>query len=113
MAEPEAVGGPSRASPKSVTISEFRARLAEMVKLVEHGEEVVITRGQNPVARLAPLRERHPRKLGTLRDLIGEKALAALSEAVEEPLSSEDRAVLEGAGTDALGMARAPGMARR
>ena len=104
MAEPEAVGGRSRASPKSVSISEFRARLAEMVKLVEHGEEVVITRGQNPVARLAPLREHRPRKLGTLRGLIGEQALAALSEAVDEPLSPQDRVALEGASTDALGM---------
>ena len=103
MAEPGSLTGASQASRKSVTISEFRARLAEMVKLVERGEEVVITRGRHPVARLAPLREQRPRKLGTLRGLIGEQALAALSEAVDEPLSPKDRAALEGAGTDALG----------
>lgn len=104
MAEPGSSRGASEASRKSVTISELRARLAEMVKLVERGGEVVITRGQHPVARLAPLREHRPRKLGTLRGLIGEQALAALSEAVDEPLSPKDRAALEGASTDSLGM---------
>lgn len=39
-------GETPRAPPEFVTISEFRARLAEMVGRVEQGEEVVIARGR-------------------------------------------------------------------
>ena len=35
-----------------VTVSEFRARLAEMINRAERGEEVVIARGREPVAKL-------------------------------------------------------------
>jgi prevent-host-death family protein len=36
----------------SVTIEEAKTRLAELVEQVERGEEVIITRGKKPVARL-------------------------------------------------------------
>ena len=39
----------------TVKIGEAKARLSELVAKVEAGEEVVIPRGNEPVARLAPL----------------------------------------------------------
>ena len=93
-----------RTPPASVTISEFRARLAEMVGRAERGEEVVIARGREPVAKLIPLRRR--RRLGVLKDMSSAQELAALTEAVEKPLSPDDRAALEGAGTDVFGISR-------
>jgi prevent-host-death family protein len=43
--------------PATVKIAELKAHLSEMVAKAEAGEEVVITRGNRPVARLAPLDE--------------------------------------------------------
>jgi prevent-host-death family protein len=40
--------------PLSVEISEAKARLSEFVARAEAGEEIVIARGGQPVARLAP-----------------------------------------------------------
>ena len=99
-------GETPRAPPESVTISEFRARLAEMVGRVEQGEEVVIARGRQPVAKLVPLRRKRRRRLGVLKELMSGQALAALTEAIEKPLSPRDRAALEGRGTDVLGIGR-------
>ena len=96
--------GTPRASSEPVTISEFRARLAEMVGRAEQGEEVVIARGREPVAKLVPLRDRRRRRLGVLRELIGEQALASLEEAIEKPLSPRAQAALEGEDTDILGI---------
>ena len=95
-----------QAPPEFVSISEFRARLAEIVGRVEQGEEVVIARGRQPVAKLVPLRGKRRRRLGVLKELIGEQALAALTEAIEKPLSPHDQAALEGRGTDVLGIDR-------
>ena len=93
--------------PASVTISEFRARLAEMVGRAERGEEVVIARGREPVAKLIPLRRR--RRLGVLKEMLSAQELAALTEAVEKPLSPSDQAALEGEETDVFGVSRRQG----
>lgn len=95
---------PQAAEP--VTVSEFRARLAEMIGRVERGEEVVIARGREPVAKLVGLRPHSRRRLGILKEMISEEELNALTEAVEKPLSPGDQAALEGGLTDALGIAK-------
>jgi prevent-host-death family protein len=41
----------------TVKIGEAKARLSELIARVEAGEEVVIQRGNEPVARLAPLED--------------------------------------------------------
>ena len=97
---------PRTAEP--VTVSEFRARLAEMIGRVEQGEEILIARGREPVAKLVGLRRKSRRRLGVLKELMGEEALNALTEAVEEPLSQADQAALEGALTDSLGITKPP-----
>ena len=95
---------PRTAGP--VTVSEFRARLAEMINRAERGDEVVIARGHEPVAKLVGLRPKTRRKLGVLKEMMSEEELNALTEAVEEPLSPADQAALEGGLTDALGIAK-------
>ena len=95
-----------RAPRPPVTISEFRARLAEMIGRAEQGEEVIIARGPQPVAKLVPLGRKPRRKLGVLKSLVSEGDLAALEAAIEKPLSARDQAALEGDETDALGISR-------
>jgi prevent-host-death family protein len=43
--------------PITVKIGEAKARLSELIAKVEAGEEVIIARGHEPVARLAPLED--------------------------------------------------------
>ncbi len=87
-----------------VTVSAFRARLAEMISRVERGEEVVIARGRVPVAKLVGLQPKGRRRLGILKEMMNEEELNALTEAVEKPLSPADQTALEGGLTDALGI---------
>lgn len=87
-------------------MSEFRAKLAEMIGRAERGEEVVIARGQMPVAKLVPLGNRRERRLGVLKDMMSEEAIEALTAALDEALSSSDQAALEGRLTDSSGIAR-------
>ena len=89
-----------------VKISEFRARLAEMIGRAERGEEVVIARGRKPVAKLIGLQPKRRRRLGILKEMMSEEELNALTEAVERPLSPADQAALEGGLTDPLGIAK-------
>ena len=106
MADASVPGGTIHLRPGPVTISEFRARLAEMIGRVERGEEVVIARGREPVAKLVPLRHKRRRRLGVLKELLSAQALAALTQAVEKPLSPREQAALEGEDTDASGISR-------
>ena len=59
-----------------------------------------------PVAKLVPVRMKPRRQLGLLKQLLSTEDLAALTEAIEAPLSRADQAALEGNHTDALGIAR-------
>ena len=95
---------PTLARP--VTVSEFRAHLAEMIGRAERGEEVVISRGTQPVAKLVPLDRRRRRRLGGLRELMSDRDLAALVEAIDAPLTLRDQAALEGKETDLVGIGR-------
>ena len=90
----------------AVTVSEFRARLAEMIGRAERGEEVLISRAGTAVARLVSAAPPKARRLGTLEGMLGADALEALSAAVAAPLSSHDQTALEGGSTDMLGIRR-------
>jgi prevent-host-death family protein len=52
-----------------VSIAEAKNRLPELIRAVEAGEQVVITRHGKPVAQLNPAAERKPR-LGGMKDRI-------------------------------------------
>jgi len=47
---------------KTAAVSELKARLSKYLNSVKAGEEVVITRRGNPVARLLPISREKPRR---------------------------------------------------
>ena len=54
-----------------VSIAEAKNRLPELIRAVESGEKIVITRHGKPVAQLAPPpAERRPVRLGGMKDRI-------------------------------------------
>jgi antitoxin (DNA-binding transcriptional repressor) of toxin-antitoxin stability system len=54
-----------------VSIAEAKNRLPELIRAVEGGEKVVITRHGKPVAQIAlPPAERRPVQLGAMKDRI-------------------------------------------
>ncbi|WP_448567268.1 type II toxin-antitoxin system Phd/YefM family antitoxin [Thermus sp.] len=68
---------------RTVSLSEAKARLSELLEAAERGEEVIITRRGRPWARLAPVEESV--RLGTFR------TLGPLDwEAFNAPLPEED-----------------------
>ena len=89
---------------RPVPIGEFRACLAEMIRRAERGEEVIIARGGEPVAKLVRLASARPRQLGVLKEWLSDEDLAALTMAIERPLSASDQAALGGETTDMLGL---------
>jgi prevent-host-death family protein len=54
-----------------VSITEAKSRLPELIRAVEEGEQVVITRHGKPVAQITPVpREHRPVQWGAMRDRI-------------------------------------------
>jgi prevent-host-death family protein len=45
--------------PDSVTIHEAKTHFSKLVRRAEAGEEIVVRRGNDPVARIAPLERKH------------------------------------------------------
>jgi prevent-host-death family protein len=53
------------------TIHEAQTNLSKLIARAEAGEEIVIARGQEPVAKLVPVAERKPKRLsGRLKGLV-------------------------------------------
>lgn len=51
-----------------VTIHEAKTKLSELIQRAAQGEDIVISRGSKPVARLVPIRERKgKRQPGSLK----------------------------------------------
>ena len=58
-----------------VNIHEAKTHLSRLIREVRNGEEVVIARGNKPVAKLVPLDPEKPqRRLGALKGMIIEVA---------------------------------------
>ena len=91
---------------RPVPVGVFRARLAEMMRRAERGEEVLIARGGEPVAKLVRITSARRRQLGVLKEWLSDEDLDALSRAIEWPLSASDQAALAGETTDMLGLSR-------
>jgi prevent-host-death family protein len=51
----------------TVTVHEAKTHLSALLRRVDAGEEIVIARGREPVARLVPARPRHAPQFGTDR----------------------------------------------
>jgi antitoxin (DNA-binding transcriptional repressor) of toxin-antitoxin stability system len=56
----------------TVTIEEAQAHLPELIAKLATGDEIIITRDRQPVAKLTgrPMSERKPRRPGTLRGTV-------------------------------------------
>lgn len=69
---------------KTVNVHEAKARLSELLNLLEKGETVVICRRNKPIAELRPYRSR-----GKLRPIGLCPEIPPLTEAFFEPLPDE------------------------
>ena len=54
----------------TVSVQEAKTRLAELIRRLTPGDEVVITENNQPVARLIPATAQPQRKLGTLKGTV-------------------------------------------
>jgi prevent-host-death family protein len=52
---------------KTVTIHKAKTTLSQLIADVEAGEEVIIARGKEPVAKIVPILKRGKRKFGSMR----------------------------------------------
>jgi prevent-host-death family protein len=68
----------------TVKIGEAKTRLSELIAKVEAGEEVIIARGNEPVARLAPLDEQARRRA------VMEEILATRDSGKIKPVTREE-----------------------
>ena len=66
------------------TVHQAKSQLSRLLAQVGNGEEVVIARGTEPVARLVPLESAKPRRPGALKGKI------ALTPAFFEPLPPDE-----------------------
>ena len=73
-----------------VTVHQAKTQLSKLLEAVERGEEVVIARGQTPVAELIPIRKK-TFKLGILADQLKGPIPDFL-----EPMSEEELCLWEG-----------------
>jgi prevent-host-death family protein len=74
-----------------VTVHVAKTTLSKLIERALAGEEVIIARGTQPVARLVPIAEQLPeRRPGTLRGIV------KLTEHFFDPLPSEELDVWEG-----------------
>ena len=68
--------------PRTVKVQDAKTRLSELLREVEEGAEITISRGRTPVARLVPVerpvQEPRRRPLGYLRDELPETFFAEL-----------------------------------
>ena len=67
-----------------VTVHQAKAQLSRLLVQVQEGEEVVIAKGKEPVARLIPFEDPRPRRPGRLKGRIG------LTPAFFEPLPEDE-----------------------
>ncbi len=70
---------------KTVTIHEAKTNLSRLIKQACAGEEIIIARGKEPVARLVPVAGARPkRKFGSLKGVI------KVDDSFFEPLPPEE-----------------------
>jgi prevent-host-death family protein len=77
----------------TVTIHQAKTNLSKLIARVEAGEEIVIMRGKNPVARLEPILKRQGKRMaGMLKGKIPDLP----DEFFFEPLPEEELRLWEG-----------------
>ena len=83
-----------------INIAEAKAKLSELLDRALAGEEIVIARAGKPLARLAPVEARQPRKRGAWRGW----AADVPTEVFLEPMAPEDLDAAEGKFSDEFGI---------
>jgi prevent-host-death family protein len=79
-----------RVAVTTINVHEAKTQLSRLLTRVEAGEEVIIARDGKPIARLAPLRARRPRRcFGALRGRV------AVDDSFFEPLPEDELAGFE------------------
>jgi prevent-host-death family protein len=66
------------------TVHQAKSNLSKILKQVEQGKEVIIARGENPIARIVPFAVKGKRKAGSLKGQLSWGAGAF------EPLTSDE-----------------------
>lgn len=74
-----------------VTVHQAKTQLSKLLEAVERGEEVIIARGQTPVAEIIPVRKKKF-KLGVLEGVLTAEGMPDFF----EPMSEEDLRLWEG-----------------
>lgn len=75
----------------NVTVHVAKTQLSKLLARVEAGEEIIITRGSEPVARLVPVNPPKPRRVfGSLAGQV------SVTDAFFEPLPEEELRAWEG-----------------
>ncbi len=74
----------------TVNVHEAKTHLSRLLKQVEAGEEVIIARNGEPVARLVSSKTRRRRQPGSMKGII------EIDDRFFEPLSEEELAAWEG-----------------
>ncbi|USQ79897.1 type II toxin-antitoxin system Phd/YefM family antitoxin [Ornithinimicrobium faecis] len=75
---------------ETVKVQYAKTHLSALLAAVERGEEIVIARGDRPVARLSPIDGQDDRELGFVAYSVPDEFF--------DPLPEEELAVWEGAG---------------
>lgn len=75
---------------KTVTIHKAKTTLSQLIADVEAGEEVIIARGKQPVARIVPIAKAGKRKFGSMKGKI------KIGPEFFEPLPEEELRAWEG-----------------
>jgi len=85
---------------KTVTIHAAKTHLSQLIARVEAGEEIIIARGDKPVAKLVSAEKPKPkREFGKWKHLIGE-----VPPEFFDPLSGEELDIYEGSLSDEHGI---------
>ena len=104
MDEGSSPAGQGRNEPTSYNIADARRQFSNLVARAEAGEEIVISRGNAPACRLVPLARRAPREPGILKRYLTADQLKELERAMDAALTEEEQRILEGEGTDEVGI---------
>ena len=89
------------AKPETVTVHAAKTNLSQLLARVEGGEEIVIARGDKPVARLVPVEPPKPKPVfGKWKDRVGD-----IPPEFFDQLPKEELEAWEGKLTDEHGIA--------
>lgn len=72
-----------------VKVGEAKTRLSELLARVEAGEEIVIARGNQPVARLLPMTKRHDVE-GAIADILSARSSCVTPTSFDEIVGWRD-----------------------